>query len=639
MIPELGHFALIMAFCLALLQGALPLLAMARGWQPPLAAAALAAQLQFAFLIASFACLTWAFVSDDFSVQYVASNSNTQTPLLYKITGVWGAHEGSLLLWVLMLAGWSAAVSLSARALPPLLAAQILAALAAISVGFLSFTLFTSNPFARLPLPPAEGRELNPLLQDPGLAIHPPMLYMGYVGFSVCFAFTIAALANGRMDAAWARWVRGWTNAAWIFLTLGIMLGSWWAYYELGWGGWWFWDPVENASFMPWLAGTALLHSLAATETRGTLRAWTAFLSLVTFSLCLLGTFIVRSGILTSVHSFATDPARGLFILIFLVIVVGGALLLFAWRAPLLRQTVAVYPLSREGGIVFNNVFLSAALAAVMLGTLYPLLLDALGGGKISVGPPYFNSVFVPLTLPLAALVGIGAHLHWKKDTPQRLARRLGWPAALAPAGALLPLAMDFYSAAAALGLALALWIALASARLLAGYRGQRPPLSIVGMAVAHGGLAVFVAGVAMVSQYGVEKDVRLAVGESHTLAGYRFVFAAPVRQESIANYQAQIGTLEVWRGAAQVALLQPEKRRYVSQQQPLTEAAIDAGFWRDLYVSLGDPLEEAADGAWSVRLQVKPLVRWIWGGALLMALGALLAAIGKRRRAHFSSA
>ncbi|MCH9758478.1 MAG: heme lyase CcmF/NrfE family subunit [Proteobacteria bacterium] len=638
MIPELGHFALILAFCFTLVQSALPLLPLLFNRSVGLLPVAMAARLQFVCTAVAFFCLMWAFVSDDFSVAYVANNSNTEMPLIYKISSVWGAHEGSLLLWLLMLSGWSAAVSFFSRALPAQFTAQILAVLGFISIGFQLFTLLTSNPFLRLLSVPLQGRELNPLLQDFGLAVHPPMLYMGYVGFSVCYAFTVAALWNGRMDAAWARWVRVWTNSAWIFLTLGITLGSWWAYYELGWGGWWFWDPVENVSFMPWLAGTALLHSLAAVETRGRLRIWTAFLALLTFSLCLLGTFIVRSGILTSVHSFASDPARGLFILIFLIIVIGSSLLLFGWRMPLLRQQAEIHPISREGGILFNNVFLSAALVAVLIGTLYPLLLDALGVGKMSVGPPYFNSVFLPLTIPLALFVGIGGYTYWKKDTLKRLLQRLRLPAGLAiVGGGLLPLFFISYHWAAALGLMLALWVASASGKILTDYRGSRPGLAVVGMVLAHCGLAAFIAGVTMVSSYGAEKDVRLAVGEGYALAGYRFVLAQPVEQKKVANYQTQIATIEVWQGEQQIATLHPEKRRYVSQQQPLAEAGIDAGIWRDLYVSLGEPLEQVGQdgigGAWSVRLQVKPLIRWIWGGAVLMALGALLAAVAKQRR------
>ena len=633
MIPEFGQLALILALCLAAAQVCVPALGVAMRRPLWMHQASLLALLQFGFLALSFACLVFAFVADDFSVSYVAHNSNTQTPLIYKISGVWGAHEGSLLLWVLMLAGWSAAVALLSRRISTPMKAKILAMLGVISIGFLLFTILTSNPFERLLPAPQEGRELNPLLQDFGLAIHPPMLYMGYVGFSVAYAFTIAALISGKMDTAWARWARQWATAAWVFLTLGIALGSWWAYYELGWGGWWFWDPVENASFMPWIAGTALIHSLAVTESRGAFRAWTAFLALMTFSLSLLGAFIVRSGILTSVHAFANDPARGMFILIFLALVVGSSLLLYAVRAPMLRKLSQAQPISREGGIFLNNLLLSAALVCVLLGTLYPLLLEVAGGEKISVGPPYFNLVFIPLTAPLAVLVGLGALARWKRDSLSRLAREL-WKLAVFAlvVGASLPLLFGAYHLGAALGLILALWVTATSLRVLFPYMQKRqfPALGVVGMALGHLGLACFIAGVSMVSSYGVEKDIKMAVGDTHTINGYAFQFAAPVQRLQVANYTAERGEIRVSRGGALVAVLHPEKRHYVSQQQPMTEAAIAAGIWRDLFVSLGEPL---GGNAWSVRLQVKPLMRWVWTGALLMALGGIAAILGRRQK------
>ena len=636
MIPEIGHFALILSLCLAVTQTVVPAAGVLWRRQTWMAAAKTTAVIQFVFLTIAFACLTATFVNDDFSVAYVASNSNTAMPLLYKVSGVWGAHEGSLLLWVLMLAVWQAAVALFSRQMPPAMTARVLSVLGGISVGFLSFLLFTSNPFARLSPSPLQGSELNPLLQDPGLAFHPPMLYMGYVGFSVAFAFTIAALLAGKMDSAWARWTRPWTNAAWLFLTLGIALGSWWAYYELGWGGWWFWDPVENVSFMPWLAGTALLHSLAATEARGVFRKWTALMALLTFSLSLLGAFIVRSGLLTSVHAFANDPVRGLYLLVILALVTGGGLLLFSWRANALRPATASRLVSRESGILLNNLFLNTALFAVLIGTLYPLFLDAINGEKISVGVPYFNAVFVPLAAPLAAVAGLGAYARWKKDTATRLLQRLSPVAVFAViAGAALPLLMPHYDIRAAAGLTLAIWTAAVSLRHLADYvftaQGKiaRPPLSFLGMIVAHLGLAVFVAGATQASVYGQEKNVQMAVGEAVTMSGYRFEFF-PVRQAQVENYQAQIGDIRVSQDGREIAVLHPEKRLYASQPQPLTEAGIEDGVWRDLYVALGEPLE---NDAWSVRLQIKPLVRWVWGGAALMALGAALAAAGRWRR------
>ena len=631
MIPEIGHLALILALHVAVAQMVIPAIGLLTRRLAWMQQAAALAYLQFAFLAIAFACLTYGFISDDFSVKYVAANSNTAMPLIYKISGVWGAHEGSMLLWILMLAGWSVAVALTATRLPTLLTARVLAVLGAISVGFLLFCVMTSNPFERLLPAPAQGRELNPLLQDFGLAIHPPLLYMGYVGFSVTFAFTIAGLISGNIDTAWARWTRLWATSAWVFLTIGIVLGSWWAYYELGWGGWWFWDPVENASFMPWLAGTALIHSLAASEARGTFRAWSAFLSLLTFALSLLGAFIVRSGILTSVHAFATDPGRGFFILLLLATVIGSSLLLYAIRAPLFQSLSHAQLVSREGGILLNNLLLSAALLAVFLGTLYPLLLDVAGAGKISVGPPYFNSVFLPLTAPLALLAGLFSAARWKKDRLPRLWQEMRYIAVSAlAAGLILPLLFDTYRLGAALGLILCLWVIGASCRQLIDYwrRGGRPPLTFLGMITAHIGLGCFIAGVSIVGSYGMETDVRLAVGESHSINGYTFTYTTPVQEVFVENYRSLTGEIQVSRDGTEITRLYPEKRFYVSQEQPLTEAAIAAGIWRDLYVSLGEPL---SDNSWSFRLQVKPLIRWVWGGALLMAIGAALAVSGRR--------
>ncbi|MCW8955674.1 MAG: heme lyase CcmF/NrfE family subunit, partial [Gammaproteobacteria bacterium] len=552
MIAEIGHFALIIALWLAVIQGFIPLIGAARRNPAWVAVAQPAALGHMLFVAISFVCLTWAFVQNDFSVAYVARQSNTELPLIYRISAVWGGHEGSLLLWAFLLALWTAAVSLFSRSIPQVMRARVLAVMGLVSIGFLLFLLLTSNPFERMFPAPLEGRSLNPLLQDPGLIIHPPMLYMGYVGFSVAFAFAIAAMMGGRLDAAWARWSRPWTNVAWVFLTVGISLGSWWAYYELGWGGWWFWDPVENASFMPWLVGTALIHSLAATEKRGVFKAWTVLLAVFTFSLSLLGTFLVRSGVLTSVHAFATDPARGVFILIFLAIVVGGSLLLYSWRAPDIRSNTRINMVSREGAILVNNVLLVTAAASVLLGTLYPLLLDALNMGKISVGPPYFNSVFVPLTAPLALLVGVGALLRWKGDHLSRLGRPLiiGLVISLL-LGILIPvLFLPKVLFGAILGITLAVWVFYTGllnvytrvsaksdkfAALLAIPRGY------YGMIFAHFGIAVFIVGVTMTSLYSTEKDVRLVTGDSYSIGGYDFEFKG-VSEKTGPNFKASQG-------------------------------------------------------------------------------------------------
>ena len=650
MIPELGHFALIVALCLALIQGLFPIVGAQTGNRTWMALAKPAAHGQFLFILLAFACLTYAFVKNDFSVQYVAQHSNSQLPLLYRISGVWGGHEGSLLLWMLMLTGWTVAVAIFSRQLPQDHLARVIGVLGLVAVGFLLFVLFTSNPFTRL-LPAApDGRDLNPLLQDPGLVIHPPMLYMGYVGFSVAFAFAIAALLGGKLDATWARWSRPWTTVAWAFLTVGIALGSWWAYYELGWGGWWFWDPVENASFMPWLVGTALIHSLAVTEKRGSFKSWTVLLAIAAFSLSLLGTFLVRSGVLTSVHSFASDPTRGVFILAFLVVVVGSSLLLYAFRAPKIGLGGSFDLVSRETMLLGNNVLMVVAAGSVLLGTLFPLILDALvamkllePGNKISVGPPYFNAIFLPLMVPAVFLMAIGPIARWKKASLPELAVRLRWAFLAGLATALvLPWILGKWTPLISLGLLLAFWVMFAmivstrhrlrhAAGATLGARVAAQPKSYWGMQLAHFGVAIFVLGVTMVKGYEVEKDLAMKVGDTAHVAGYVFRFDG-VMQTLGPNYQADRGVIAVANEDNElVAMMHPEKRIYNSQPTPMTEAAIDLHFFNDLYVSLGDPLGDT--GAWAVRIYYKPFVSWIWGGCALMALGGLLAVTDKRYR------
>ncbi|MCQ4263686.1 heme lyase NrfEFG subunit NrfE [Stutzerimonas stutzeri] len=639
MIPELGHLAMILALCLAIVQATLPLIGAWRGDRQWMGLAQPAAWGQFAFLAFSFACLTYAFMVDDFSVAYVAHNSNSALPWYYKFSAVWGAHEGSLLLWALILAGWTFAVAVFSRQLPEDMLARVLGVMGLISIGFLLFLIVTSNPFERLlPQVPLDGRDLNPLLQDFGLIVHPPMLYMGYVGFSVAFAFAIAALLGGRLDAAWARWSRPWTLVAWAFLGIGIALGSWWAYYELGWGGWWFWDPVENASFMPWLVGTALIHSLAVTEKRGVFKSWTVLLAIAAFSLSLLGTFLVRSGVLTSVHAFATDPERGVFILIFLLMVVGGSLTLFALRAPVVKSQVGFGLWSRETLLLVNNLLLVVATAMILLGTLYPLLLDAISGAKLSVGPPYFNAMFVPLVGALMVALGVGIMVRWK-DTPVKWLVSMLAPVLIASAilGGLGSLIFGDFNWAVLAVCLLAAWVLLASLRdlfdktrhkgLLKGMRSMT--LSYWGMHLAHLGLAVCAIGVVLTSHQSSERDLRLAPGQSLELGGYQFVFEGAVHHEG-PNFTSDKGTIRVLKGDKQVAVLHPEKRLYTVQQMPMTEAGIDAGFTRDLYVALGEPLD---NGAWAVRVHIKPFVRWIWLGALMMGLGGVLAACDRRYR------
>ncbi|SFM44941.1 heme lyase CcmF/NrfE family subunit [Nitrosomonas communis] len=641
MIPELGNFALILAMLLALIQGTLPLIGAARGIPSWIALARPVVQGQFVFIAIAFGCLAYSFINNDFSVHNVASHSNSELPLHFRFAATWGSHEGSLLLWVLLLAGWSVAVSVFSRQLPDDMVARVLGVLGLVSVGFILFLLFTSNPFDRL-LPAAfEGSDLNPLLQDPGMVMHPPMLYMGYVGFSVAFAFAIAALLSGQLDAAWARWSRPWTTAAWVFLTIGIMIGSWWAYYELGWGGWWFWDPVENASFMPWLVGTALVHSLAVTEKRGSFKSWTVLLAIVAFSLSLLGTFLVRSGVLTSVHAFATDPARGIFILVYLVVIIGFSLTLFAWRAPKVGLGGSFQFVSRETMLLANNVLLLVAAGSVMLGTLYPLIVDALGLGKISVGPPYFEAIFVPLMAPAVFLIGVGPIAKWKQTSLPSLAIRLRWAFAVSLVSALItPFLMSEWKPLVSFGLLLAFWI-IASIFVNIKHRLQnsgegglfsklsRQSRSYYGMHCAHLGIAVFIIGVTLVNGYETEKDVRMEIGNTVSIGGYTFRFNG-TKSLPGPNYKSIEGDIDVLKNDKQIRKLYPEKRTYNASGMAMTEAAIDTGLFRDLYVALGEPLD---NNAWVVRVYHKPFVDWIWFGCLLMALGGVLSVTDRRYR------
>jgi len=642
MVPELGQFALSLALLIAAAQGILPLAGAARGNAAWMRVARPAAQGQFVFVAFAFACLSYAFVTNDFSVQYVASNSNSELPLKYRIAAVWGGHEGSLLLWVLILCSWMVAVTVFSRRLPEDMVARVLGVMGLVSVGFLAFMLFTSNPFERLLPAPLDGRDLNPLLQDPGMVFHPPMLYMGYVGFSVAYAFAISALISGKLDAAWARWSRPWTTVAWLFLTLGIALGSWWAYYELGWGGWWFWDPVENASFMPWLAGAALLHSQAVTEKRGSFRGWTLLLAIATFSLSLLGTFLVRSGVLTSVHAFASDPTRGLFILIFLGIIIGGSMLLYALRAPSAFGDSAgdgdgapFAASSRETLLLANNLLLATACAMVLLGTLYPLLADALDLGKISVGPPYFALMFVLLMAPLALLLPLGPVTRWQREQPSRpLAMLLPWAGLALGAGIAAFFLAPQGQWKVAAGVMGAVWIAagtlrFAWTRLSPSRAGKRFTAEMLGMTLAHAGVAVFIVGALLTEGLSLQRELAVTVGERVELGGYSFRFDG-VQHSVGPNYDADRGTVTVFDGDRQLTVMHPEKRTYASGGQVMTEAAIIGGITRDLYVALGEPL---GDGAWALRVHIKPFVRWIWAGALLMMMGGFVTAADKRFR------
>ena len=645
MIPELGHFALILALGVALIQVFVPAYGVWKRDPRAMAVATSAAQTQALLIFFAFGCLTWSFINLDFSVAYVAENSNSELPMVYRVTAVWGAHEGSLLLWVTILSGWTLAVSIFNRRLPADVTATALAVLGTVSVGFLLFMLLTSNPFDRLFPVPADGKDLNPLLQDPGMVIHPPMLYMGYVGFSVAFAFSIAALVSGRLDSAWARWTRPWTTTAWLFMTLGITLGSWWAYHVLGWGGWWFWDPVENASFMPWLVGTALIHSLAVTEKRGLLKSWTVLLAILAFGLSLLGTFLVRSGVIVSVHAFASDPARGIFILGFLTTILGASFLLYAWRAPKLVSEGELTLFSREGLLLINNVFLVVASASVLLGTLYPLVVDALKLGKISVGPPYFNAVFIPLFAPLLLMVGVAATVPWKRAKLGEIVRHLRLPLFIALASAIaVPLFIHGRAPVAVIaGGFLGFWAIVTAVQevwrrmrakptLRAGLTGV--PRGVWGMSLAHFGLGVWALGVTFVSSFSVEKDVRLSPGHSIDLSGYEFRFDG-VEPRTGPNYDADYGTVTIAHGGEVVATVHPEKRLFRATKQMMTEAAVDHSPFRDIYVALGEPLDADGEhtGDWALRLYYKPMMRLVWLGGVFMVFGGLLAASDRRYR------
>jgi len=646
LIPEIGHFALLLCLPIAIFLASIPLLGAILGRPLWMRLGPLLALGQWLFLLLAFICLTHSFLTDDFTVKLVAMHSNSALPWYFKLSAVWGNHEGSLLLWVFILASWTLAVAYASQSLPLDMRARVLAVLGMISIGFLLFIIFTSNPFERLLLNPvADGNDLNPLLQDFGLIIHPPMLYIGYVGFSVAFAFAIAALMTGNLDAAWARWSRPWTNIAWAFLTIGIALGSWWAYYELGWGGWWFWDPVENASFMPWLAGTALIHSLAATEKRGVFRSWTVLLAILAFSLSLLGTFLVRSGILVSVHAFASDPTRGLFILAFLVLVIGGSLLLYAVKAPAIRSNAKFGLLSRENFLLVNNILLAIALSVVLLGTLFPLASSALNLGSYSVGPPYFNAMFVPLSLPMIVLMGIAPYISWKRSNkisaaiPKWLIAAF---VALLLAGlATLSLSNQYqqdFNWLAFITLVVSLWLITSTALhmlskakhqqgLLTGFK--RLSVSYWAMVIAHTGIAVAAIGIGLTSVYEQQKDVRMLLGDDISVSGYRYQLTAINTFEG-PNFSGTRGDITVFDGDTVITVLQPEKRFYYAARNVMTEAAIDPGLTRDLYVALGEELEE---GAWAVRVHVKPFVRCIWLGALMMAFGGFLAVTDKRYR------
>ena len=640
MIPEIGHFSLILALLVSLVLGSFPIIGAARGNTVWMGLAKPLAGVQFFLIAFAFLCLVYAFAFMDYSVLYVANNSNSKLPLQFRIAAVWGGHEGSLLLWALILSIWTVAVSLFSKRIPDDMRARILGVMGLISVGFLLFMLMVSNPFERLIPAALDGRDLNPLLQDPGMIFHPPMLYMGYVGFSVAFAFSIAALLGGQLDAAWARWSRPWTILAWIFLTVGIMAGSNWAYYELGWGGWWFWDAVENASFMPWLVGTALIHSLAVTEKRGSFKAWTVLLAICAFSLSLLGTFLVRSGVLTSVHAFATDPRRGIFILAFLVIVIGGSLLLFAWRASTVGRGGKFDVVSRESFLLANNVLLAVAALSVLLGTLYPLFLDALNLGKISVGPPYFDAVFAPLMAPAIFLMGVGPIARWKEASLPELAMRLRWAFGISIATAvILPLMLGNFTPMIGLGLFLAFWVFASTAELVYQRLGKSDlPLmgrikansrSWWGMVIAHLGIAVFVLGVTIVKGFESEIAVKMLPGDVAHLAGYDFTFDGVVDSQG-PNYEVSRGQIHVTKNGVLRTILEPEKRLYTVTNMPMTEAGISPHLIHDLYASLGEPLD---GGAWSVRIYHKPMVEWVWFGCLMMAFGGFLALADKRYR------
>ena len=639
--PELGQFALILSLCLSAALFVLPLVGAHYGSSVLMQSGRSLATGFFIFIVFSFCCLVYSFVHDDFSVKYVASNSNSLLPVYYKISAVWGGHEGSLLLWILMLAGWTFAVAIFSRSLPLDMQARVLAVMGFIAVGFLSFIIFTSNPFDRiLPMPPLDGSDLNPLLQDIGLIIHPPVLYMGYVGFSVVFAFAIAALLTGRLDSAWARWSRPWATMAWGFLTVGIALGSWWAYYELGWGGWWFWDPVENASFLPWLIGTALIHSLAVTEKRSLFKSWTILLAIFTFSLSLLGTFLVRSGVLTSVHAFANDPERGVFILAFFLLVVGGSLTLFALRAPVVKGSTGFNLLSRETLLLGNNILLTIIMIMVLIGTLYPLIADALGLGKISVGPPYFNLFFLPLMGLLCLLMAFGPLSNWKRTSGMQFVKLLWKPWAISLSiGLVFPLVYrEKYEVLAALTVFLGSWVFTAlmadlfyrlrnSESFLVGFK--KLTLSYFAMVIAHLGIAVTVVGVGLTSLYTEQRDIRMEVGQKVTVVEYDFILNKLSHIDG-PNYSAEEALITVMKNGKFLREMKPQKRRYLASGSTMTEVELDVGLFRDLYVAMGEPLTETA---WAMRVHLKPFVRWIWLGALMMGFGAVIAVADKRYR------
>jgi len=633
MAAELGHFALILAFCLALPQAFFGLVGAAYRRPHWMTLTTRAVAGQFVFTAFAFACLAHSFYWNDFSVLYVAQNSNSELPTFYRFAAVWGAHEGSLLLWLLVQSTWTIAVAAFSRNMPATMTSRVLGVLGLISAGFALFILTTSNPFTRLWPAALDGRDLNQLLQDPALAIHPPMLYTGYVGMSVPFAFAVAAMLEGKLDSLWARWVRPWTTVAWMFLTCGIALGSWWAYYELGWGGWWFWDPVENASFMPWLVGTALIHSLAVTEKRGLFKSWTLLLAIAAFSLSLLGTFLVRSGVVESVHAFASDPARGMFILAFLVVTIGGALVLYAWRASLFASKAGFKPISRESFLLMNNVLLVAAMVDILLGTLYPIFLDAFDLRGVSVGPPYFSAMFLVPTLPLVFLLAMGMHASWKHATFERTKTLLAVLLVVAIAlGIGIPaLAYGWHSILSAVGVVVALWIALSSLiepveRLR---KGHSLSAGVLGMCVAHFGLAMFILGATTVESFKQEKDLSLRPGQSTEVAGFTFAMNS-LRDVAGPNYQAVESEVTISRNGREITKLYPQKRVYRVQKNAMTEAGIHGGWNRDLFVAMGEPL---GDGAWSLRLQYKPMVRFIWLGALVMAIGGFFAVCDRRYR------
>ncbi|MDN3614439.1 MAG: heme lyase CcmF/NrfE family subunit [Vibrio gallaecicus] len=642
MIVEVGHFAMILSLGLALLLSVLPLYGAAKNNTMLMNTARPLSWGMFLFLAVSFVILCYAFYTNDFTVQYVASNSNSQLPWYYRITAVWGAHEGSLLLWVLIQAGWTVAVATFSRGMPQESVARVLAIMGLITVGFLLFIIITSNPFLRtLPFFPVDGRDLNPLLQDPGLIIHPPMLYMGYVGFSVAFSFAIASLMSGRLDTAWARWSRPWTIAAWLFLTLGISLGSWWAYYELGWGGWWFWDPVENASFMPWLAGTALMHSLAVTEKRGTFKAWTVLLALSAFSLSLLGTFLVRSGILVSVHAFASDPARGMFILGFLVFVIGGSLLLFAVKGAAVRVRGNFDLVSRENALLGNNIILIAALVVVLVGTLLPLVHKQIGLGSVSIGAPFFDMLFFWLMIPFSFLLGIGPLIRWKRDNLSKLVKPMliSGVVSLTLGGLLITVLAERFNGTAFTGWVMAIWIISMHGFELHERATHRHTFwkgvtklqrSHWAMVCGHLGLAVAVIGIAMVQNYSIERDVRLAPGENFQLNEYNFYFSG-VRDKDGPNYDGYIADFEITKEGKYINTLHAEKRFYTTAKSMMTEAAIDRGVTRDLYIAMGERLDD--NKSWAVRIYYKPFVRWIWAGSIIMSLGGIIAITDRRYR------